>query len=560
MLNRLSKYETIFFITLFVALAALFFHLPSLGLYSNEEGAKFVQMKNFALHGSLSIPYPAQQMGFTADDLTKEPGYFESKRGELRAITPPLFPFLTSLFYPLFGDRAVHLLPLAFFFLTAIMLKMALGLVMERSVLQYLLLLAFLGSPVALNIFGFSEVPAALFLESLALYGIVRYVSLKQAPIILFGSSFSMGLTLFLCPAFLFMAAAWTIAGTSLLAAGKKSREAGLFAAGAAAAAVLWMVSEAMLYGAFPGPYLESLAPWLALSPIRVLIFLGAFVLSAALLCEAQKGSLPNFPMAGAWFVSLLLLSAVVLVTSARFSLIPFLLLFPTLLFAFWGLPASFFDAIKKEKVLLGLILSAAILLCLTQVATVLKNESDYVRLFYLPVIPVAIVVMGIESRRIFAAPAVSGLLVFAVAVSIAGGYEWVKDPFMKYTDYNARRVAFLEQNSAKGDVVVFTGAPLMEHAGPLFFERAYLVAPQEVDFERILQTLQEHNVSNLYLWSAGPALVARWGNPYDKESYRTFPMASSCQTSCNSNFYLFRVDVDAAIGRMSQKREEREP
>ncbi len=92
MLRRHSIYEASFFIALFVALASLFFTLPPLGLYSNEEGVRFVQMKNFALHGSLSIPYPAEELGFTADDLAKERGYVESKRGELRIITPPCFP------------------------------------------------------------------------------------------------------------------------------------------------------------------------------------------------------------------------------------------------------------------------------------------------------------------------------------------------------------------------------------------------------------------------------------------------------------------------------------
>jgi hypothetical protein len=93
-----------------------------------------------------------------------------------------------------------------------------------------------------------------------------------------------------------------------------------------------------------------------------------------------------------------------------------------------------------------------------------------------------------------------------------------------------------------------------MEHAGPLFFERVYLVAPQEVDFERILKTLKKKGVSHLYLWSTEPSDVTRWGNPYDKDSYRTLPMVSSCPSSCNSNYYLLRVGVDAAVENMSRK------
>jgi hypothetical protein len=553
MLSRFSKNGTIFFLVLFIMLTGLFFTLPPLGLHSNDEGVKFIQMKNFALHGSLSIPYPAENLGFTAGDMARQPGFLESRGGKLRATTPPLFPFLSSLFYPLFGDRVVHFLPLTFLFVTTILLGMTLGLVMDKGLLYYLLLITFLGSPAFLYIFGFSEITAAFFLEALALYLMVRYFRVRPAPACLFGSSFALGAALLVSPGFIFMAAAWTLAGACLLLAGKKSREAAIFITGAVTAAALWVASEVILYGTFPGPYLESLATGLALSPIRCLVFFGALAFSAALLFTTEKKPSAAFPKSGAWLVAMLIFTGAVFVTSARMSLVPFILLFPALLFVFYGLPARL-DEFREGKGPLGMLLVATVLLCLILVSSLRENATYYAFAFYLPVIPVAIAILGLERERIFVAPAVTGLLVLAVVVSIVGGYGEAKMDAMKFTDYNARRVAFLEQSTARGDVVVFTGDPLMEHAGPLFFDRVYLVVRQEGDFERMLKTLKMRGVSRLYLWSDNPSDVARWGNPYDKGSYGTFPMPSSCPYSCNSNFYLVRVDVDAAVIRISKR------
>ena len=340
MANKLFGKETVHYLVLFAALTAVFFTLPPLGLYSNEEGVKFIQMKNFALNGSLSIAYPAQKLGFGAGDLVGGYGFLESRGGELRAITPPLLPLLASVLYPLFGDRVVHFLPLLFLFFTIIFLEKTLALIMERGLRIYLLLLAFLASPVFMYIFGFSAVFAALFLETVSLYLLVRYYRVSPSLTCLFGSSLALGSTLFFDPRWTLMVMVWTFCGALLLSRQNKAREAAIFVVGAVAAVALWAVSEAMLYHTFPGPYLKFLIPFHALLSRRILVILVALLLSAIALLLVDKRSLASVLKSTTWVVVMFLFCGIVLASSARMPVLAFILPFPALLFIFYGLSA----------------------------------------------------------------------------------------------------------------------------------------------------------------------------------------------------------------------------
>ena len=213
-------------------------------------------------------------------------------------------------------------------------------------------------------------------------------------------------------------------------------------------------------------------------------------------------------------------------------------------------------DEFQEGKGTLGLFLTAVAVLYV-----ILGLIMHVIRLplfpYVLPsVIPFVIVVMGLEHKRIFEKRAMAGHLVIAIAIAISGGYDQAKNDLIKYTNYNAKRVAFIEETTANGDVVVFKESPSMEHAGPLFFDRVYVLAQQPGHFERILKTLKDRGMSHVYLWSADSSDVSRWGNPYDKGTYRAFPMASSCRSSCNNSFFLIRVGVDAALGKLSRAEE----
>ncbi len=170
--------EMLFLVVVLAVVAGVCMPCTPAGLYSNEDGVQYVQMKNFALNGTLEIAGPGQRLGFEAGDVVGTRSYFEAKDGRLFATTPPLFPWIASLFIPLCGEKTVDFTPILFVFLSALVLAATLDRVMRRGVFYYFLLAAFLaGSPVFLQGLLFTGMAFALFLVVSALWLLVSHFS-----------------------------------------------------------------------------------------------------------------------------------------------------------------------------------------------------------------------------------------------------------------------------------------------------------------------------------------------------------------------------------------------
>ncbi len=91
-----------------------------------------------------------------------------------------------------------------------------------------------------------------------------------------------------------------------------------------------------------------------------------------------------------------------------------------------------------------------------------------------------------------------------------------------------------------------------MEHAGPLFFDRVFLVAKSPGDAERFARLLGEQGVDRMYAWTVNP-LGIKGFNPYGGEAPPAFPpppgAKSCCGGSCKErNYYLVRLDTRAVL------------
>ena len=313
--------DILFLVFALAALAAACFALAPAGLDSNEEGIHYVQMKNFALNGSLAITGPAQQLGFKPANAAGRNGLLEVRSDKLYAVTPPLFPWVASLFYPLCGDRAVDFTPILFVFLSALVLGLILDRVMQRGFLYYFLLAAFLlGSPVFLQGWLFSGMAFALFLIVSALWLAASHWGENPSEVKLIGASFLMGASALLRPECMFLALSFYACAAIVLPTQRRKKDLCAVLAGGVFGVATLVLHDVVLYGSFPGPYWQLLLPLYALSPIRVAALGGALVVSTALFIVARRDGIGPVRKAILSTLSLIIAFGVVLLTAARFS------------------------------------------------------------------------------------------------------------------------------------------------------------------------------------------------------------------------------------------------
>ncbi|OPY90655.1 MAG: hypothetical protein A4E73_02385 [Syntrophaceae bacterium PtaU1.Bin231] len=545
--------EIIFLCAALAAIAGLYFAMAPPGLASNEEGVRYVQMKNFARNGSLEIAWPGYGLGFEAKDLAGQGGFFESRGGRLYAVAPPLFPWVASLFDPFLGDRTVDFVPILFMVLSALVLGATLDRVMQRGALYYLLLAAFLGgSPALLLAFNFSGQSLALALLVSGLFLLVRHFREENHhPAQLAGAAFLAGSAVLAGPEFLFAVVSFLIAAGVVFSIQKRWRDLALFAAGAGLALAVMVLHESVLHGGVPGSYLEMMLPYYAFSGIRCALFAGCVIASLALFAASRRENMTPGLRAIFAVLPVVLLLVTVSLTAARITVSHLMAVFPAVLFGFYGLPERMGRMMKKEDTLEA-ILAGTVILCLILGAVIQRPDLKRVLAVWLPLVPFVILLLGAEHRRIFDdSRGMYVVLLFFSGVALLNNLQEVRSNLWTYKDYNARRIEFLRQHTSSGDAVLFYDGASMEHAGPLFFERVFLVAARPGDQEGYTRRLAERGIVRAHAWSNDPFRDVRGFDPYAHESMRQFPMlprrGSCCGGTCRERyFYLIRLDTGA--------------
>ncbi|MCU0583661.1 MAG: hypothetical protein MUE57_07480, partial [Syntrophales bacterium] len=380
--------ETIFLLAALAALAGLCLIAAPPGLYSNEEGVHYVQMRNFAQSATFGIAWPGHGLGFEAKDLAGHGGYFESRDSRLYAITPPLFPWIASLFYPIVGERAVDVAPILFVFLSALLLGVTLDRVMPRGVLYYLLMAAFLaGSPVLPLAYKFSGQSLALCMIVAGLFLLVRHFGAESSNRgTLAGSSFLAGAAVLAGFEFLFVAVSLLLAAGAVFCMQKRWSDLASIAAGAALALAALVLHDSILQGGFPGPYLRKMFPYYQISGIRSAVFAGCFIVSGALFAAARREGLAPFLRALFTVLPVVLLLVTVSLTAARITVSHLMAVFPAVLFCFYGLPGRIERLLKGEGALEA-ILAGTVILCLILGAAIHRPNPGMILAVWLPLV-----------------------------------------------------------------------------------------------------------------------------------------------------------------------------
>jgi len=544
--------ENLFLIVVLAALAGAFYVLAPPGLASNEEGVQYVQMKNIVLNGSFEIQAQGLAAGFDAEDLAGPRGLLEARDGRLYAIAPPLFPWAASLFYPVFGEKAVVFAPILFLFLAALVMGLTLDRMMRRNGLYWLLLAAFLfGSPVFMQGLVFTGAALALLLIVSALWLLASHFGGNPSRAKLFLASVLVGASAIVRPECLVIVFSYYLCTAIVLFAQKRLGDLWtVFASGVFCLAAL-VLHDIFLHGRFPGPYLAMVLPSYALSPIRMAILGGAIGLSAVLLILSRQGGIGPVRKAVTTVLPVIILLGAVVVTAARISVSPLMALFPAVLFVFYGLPERL-ERLKRGEGTLEGILAGTVVLCLVLGAAILLPDPRIVLSVWLPIVPLVVVLLALERRTLFSAPGMAAVLAFFIGVAIVNGFQESKEQILRYKGYNAARIAFLERHTTAGDAVVFDDAGSLEHAGPLYFERVFLVARGNGDHERLVGRLRERGIDGIYAWTVHP-LAIKGFDPYSGQIPPAFPPppgeTSCCSKSCKKKEdYLVRLDARASL------------
>lgn len=544
--------ENLFLIVVLAALAGAFYVLAPPGLASNEEGVQYVQMKNIVLNGSFEIQAQGLAAGFDAEDLAGPRGLLEARDGRLYAIAPPLFPWAASLFYPVFGEKAVVFAPILFLFLAALVMGLTLDRMMRKNGLYWLLLAAFLfGSPVFMQGLVFTGAALALLLIVSALWLLAGHFGGNPSRAKLFLASVLVGASAIVRPECLVIVFSYYLCTAIVLFAQKRLGDLWtVFASGVFCLAAL-VLHDIFLHGRFPGPYLTMVLPSYALSPIRMAILGGAIGLSAVLLILSRQEGIGPVRKAVTTILPVIILLGAVVVTAARISVSPLMALFPAVLFVFYGLPERL-ERLKRGEGTLEGILAGTVVLCLVLGAAILLPGPRIVLSVWLPIVPLVVVLLALERRTLFSAPGMGAVLAFFIGVAIVNGFQESKEQILRYKGYNAARIAFLERHTSPGDVIVFGDPGSLEHAGPLFFQRALIVAEHPRDLDRFAETAAGRGGYAAFAWTVNPHWV-RGYNPYADEALPAFPFPpgakSCCRGTCKErNYYLVRLDTRGAV------------
>jgi hypothetical protein len=410
------------------------------------------------------------------------------------------------------------------------------------------MLFAFLlGSPILMYSITFWEHLAGVLMAMCSLYFVVRYFGADGARAVgdlrlpartqigrganLFLSAFFLGVgalfrteMLFLVAAYLF--ALWVSTAGQEGSAGERWKKLWPAAAGAA---IPLLGNVVFNYANYRHPWVHiaynspgfRLSGWFAALPAAALLVAVALfvVLRKCRPDPADRDRLWGF-VAILWLWSVVVLLGKSPVASLFFS-------FPVTLLVLYGREnrrvEGFGDRGIKEPTVssnprVGSVLFWTIVACLSLTSYFMHKNPDVSVRYCLEIVPFVIVFVAAEEKRILSAKPVWVLLAGLLLASAGFGLLGLKNDVWPFVKYNAQRVKFLKQHTASGDVVVFEHNRLMEHAGPLFFERVYLVARDSSQLAEIEGRLRSRGVATYYYWTgkqdfrpAGGTSLARY-------------------------------------------------
>jgi hypothetical protein len=217
---------------------------------------------------------------------------------------------------------------------------------------------------------------------------------------------------------------------------------------------------------------------------------------------------------------------------------------FPAVLLVGLGFSKTL-EGLKQKDRALGVLVLGTLVLFISLVSCFFFNFVDSKIRWALPVIPLTIIFIGFQSERIIGSKSMCGVLIGLLFFSMSYGLYNFRNDFLSIKKLNSERIEFLQKHTQGGDIVIFTDRPSMEHAGPLFFERIFVVANQPDEWKKLLVLFKEKAIPHCYFWVPNPAFLEPL-NPLlpisHSELFQYEIKAPIGKCGCPPHFYLLKV------------------
>ncbi|MDD5195675.1 MAG: hypothetical protein PHQ96_08410 [Candidatus Omnitrophica bacterium] len=535
--NKISiKIDVAIFCVLAVALIIVFFSLPRLGLYVDDSGRKYIQMKAFYLNGykDYDIHYPGKAMGFGVAALN--PQYFTQKNGKIFVNYYLPFTFLSSLFYPLFGDRAINFLPLLAFFLSAIIFSGILHLIGAARRVYYLLLFGFIcASPLYVYSITFWEHVPLIFLTTASLYFLTKFFILRANSSNLSLASVFLALGVFLRPESVILLGAFYISIFLYLHSNNQIKKIIPVTACLALVLLCYCLFNHYFYGYV---LLPGKLPWIF--PFKKYFIYAGVAGAITLLASSIYKSLKD--ERAREFIILLVLAVFFfyLGASRQTSFIRiFFCLFPSLAIILFDLRANVKNvASLKLDAKAALFLYAALFL-LGILPCLGHNPNVNVR-FLLPLVPIIFVFLCLNKSFMEKTKGAILLVSLLLIVGFIFNLNFLKNEILKYEFYNAARISFIKENTKTNDVIIFLNLSPLSAAGPLFSERTYVLCDRKWEIGKVLGKLKKAGVTRFYLW--GMAQISKDYFLKERKGYQVVDTRVFSSKYVKLKQYLFEI------------------
>jgi hypothetical protein len=494
--------KKIFFILVAIVMIWVYFALPVLGLYANDGGAKHIQMKSFYLNRwqKLNIEYPGQEIGLDFSDLNPV-RYFVVINDALYCSYLPLFTYLSSFFYPALGDKVIHFLPLLSFFLALIVFERILKLIMKEGLFYYVLLAAFFaGSPIVVYSITFWEHLPAILLVVSSLYFLTKYFKRNASSINVFMSSLLLGISIFFRTEMVILILSYLISICWILLRRKEKKRIIYAFAGLGLPITIYLVTNYAFYGNWLGLHGVYHQPQ-GFSLLRSALYLIGLFVSYCFVFLLNRNKEKEL-MSKFYQLILLFWLGVLFI---KFGASPV----PAIFFGFPLILALFFDGgrtavdLFSHKPELEHLLFGAVITYISLSAIMLNRNPDITIRYMLVVVPFVLIFFGLRSKEIIKFKPLYILVGMLILWGFLVNCDQLKNSVLLTKQSNAERVEFLKNNTREKDVIIFQSNPLMEHCGPLFFERVYMVSKNRGgDIVETLSSLKQKGIDRCFYWT----------------------------------------------------------